>query len=55
MNIEACLAGCPISFSEWHSGTYVPVFDDLPSLESTPLMLTRKNLSDEVLEQCYAF
>ena len=37
------------SFSEWHSGTYIPVFDDLPSLESTPLMLTRKNFLNRPL------
>ena len=39
----------PISFPESQSGTYIPVFDDLPSLESTPLMHTQKNLLDRTL------
>ncbi len=43
------LAPHQTSFSEWHSGTYIPVFDDLPSLESTPLMHTRKNFLDRPL------
>ncbi len=34
----------PTSFSESRSGTYIPVFDDFPSLESTPLLGIQKNL-----------
>ncbi len=37
--IESLMA---VSVSEGHSGTYIPVFDDLPSLESTPLLPIRK-------------
>ncbi len=39
----------PISFAESHSGTYIPVFDDLPSLESTPLIGIQQNLSDKAV------
>ena len=39
----------PISFPESQSGTYIPVFDDLPSLESTPLLGIRKNLLANLL------
>ncbi len=48
--IQDWLVPRQISFSECHSGAYIPVFDDLPSLESTPLANIRKNLSDRVLE-----
>ncbi len=40
---------CAIRFSQSHSGTYIPVFDDLPSLESTPIMRLRKTYSTAFL------
>jgi len=42
-----------ISFPESQSGTYIPVFDDLPSLESTPLLGIRKNLFDNEIITFY--
>ena len=36
-------------FSKCDSGAYIPVFDDFPSLESTPLLRIQKNVSSKRL------